>query len=156
MTGTEKDRPGVIAPPPLICLGFLLLGLGIDSVWPLSFVPDGARYPAGLGLFFLGAAVLAAAMRQFHKAGTNVNPSKPSTAIITSGLYRFSRNPIYVAMGVAYTGISIAVDSLWMLALLVPTLAVIRIGVIAREERYLERKFGDEYMRYKTSVRRWL
>ena len=59
-------------------------------------------------------------------------------------------------MAVAYAGISIAVDSLWMLALLVPTLAVIRAGVIGREERYLERKFGDEYQRYKASVRRWL
>ena len=153
---TEKDRPGVIAPPPLICLGFLLLGLGIDSVWPISFVPDGARYPAGLGLFALGGAILAAALRQLHKAGTNVNPSKPSTAIVASGPYRYSRNPIYVAMAVAYAGISIAVDSLWMLALLVPTLAVIRTGVIGREERYLERKFGDEYLRYKASVRRWL
>ncbi len=156
MTGDDKDLAGVIAPPPLIYLAFLLLGLGLDYVWPVAVIPEGVQYPAGALLIALGLALFAAAVRQFVKADTSVQTRKPTTAIITDGPFRFSRNPIYLAMSLSYAGIAIAADNLWILGLLVPALAVIRCGVISREERYLERKFAEEYLRYKASVRRWL
>jgi protein-S-isoprenylcysteine O-methyltransferase Ste14 len=92
---------------------------------------------------------------QFRRAGTDVRPDQPTTALVTDGIYRYSRNPLYIAQALIYAGIALAADSLWALALLVPTLIVIRYGVIAREEAYLERKFSDDYRRYKTAVRRW-
>lgn len=156
MSEDRQDRPGVIAPPPFIYLGFLLLGLGLDYAWPVALVPDGLQYAAGGALMALALAVAVAAVRELRRAGTNVDVRKPTTAIVASGPYRYSRNPMYVALSALYAGIAIAADNVWMLALLVPALAVIRAGVIAREERYLEGKFGDSYLRYKASVRRWL
>ena len=156
MTENGKDNPGVIAPPPLIYVGFLLLGLGLDFVWPVGVIPDGLQYVAGAALIALSGVIAIMAFRQFSNAGTSFQTGKPDTAIITSGPFRYSRNPIYVGLSLLYAGISIAVDSLWVLALLAPTLAIIRYGVIAREERYLEAKFGEEYLRYKASVRRWI
>ena len=152
----QRDNPGVIAPPPLIYLGFLVIGLLLDYVWPAGVAPDGVRYPSGIALFALGGAIFAFALRQLRKAGTSLEPRKPTTAVVTGGPYRLSRNPIYVALSLAYLGLAVAADSPWAAALLVPALAVMHYGVIAREERYLEGKFGDEYLRYKASVRRWL
>ena len=95
-------------------------------------------------------------MGRFRAAGTPVEPYKPTSAIVSDGLYGLSRNPIYVALTLIYLGIGVAIDSPWILALVVPVLLVMRTGVIAREERYLERKFGAEYLDYKVSVRRWV
>ncbi len=156
MTGFEQDQPGVIAKPPLIYAGMLLLSLGLNAMWPAWVVPDALRYPAGLLLGTLGVGVAAAAFRAFRLAGTNVDVHKPATAIATTGPYRFSRNPMYLSLTLIYVGIGMGVNSLWTLALSIPLLAVMRYGVIVREERYLERKFGDTYVRYKVSVRRWL
>ncbi len=156
MTTDGKDRPGVIAPPPLVFFGFLVLGLGLDGVWPVTVIPDGVWWTGGFALIAVGVGVFAAALRQLRKAGTNVETRKPTTALVTGGPFRFSRNPIYLSASLAYGGIGIAADNIWILALLVPFLAVIRYGVISREERYLEAKFGEEYRRYKASVRRWL
>ena len=111
---------------------------------------------AGAALFAIGGVIAGTAIRQFRRAGTDFKTHRPSTAIVTGGLYRHSRNPIYIALALAYAGIAVAADGLWAMALLVPTLVVVHHGVIAREERYLEGKFGDEYLRYKASVRRWL
>lgn len=151
-----RDNPGVIAPPPLIYLGFLVVGLALDYLWPVAPVAEGARYPAGFALIAVGLVMFALAVREFFKAGTSVETRKPTSAIVTRGPFRLSRNPIYVALSLVYAGIGFAVDSAWVLALLAPALVVMRYGVVAREERYLERKFGEEYLRYKASVRRWL
>ena len=156
MTEHGKDNPGVVAPPPVIYLGFLVLGGALEYLWPIGLAPAGVRLPVGAVLFVLGGAIAVTAIRQFRRAGTNFKTHEPSTAIVTGGLYRHSRNPIYIALSLAYLGIAVAADSPWAVALLVPTLVVVRHGVIAREERYLEGKFGDEYRRYKASVRRWL
>ncbi len=96
------------------------------------------------------------AFGQFRRHNTSFKPHEPSTALITEGPYRFSRNPMYLALSLLYAGIGIAADSPWTLALLVPLLIVLHYGVIIREERYLERKFADAYRRYKSSTRRWL
>jgi protein-S-isoprenylcysteine O-methyltransferase Ste14 len=96
------------------------------------------------------------AVRQFRAAGTNVETPKPATTIVTHGIYRLSRNPMYVSLTLLQAAIGVAAGSLWIVTLLAPTLAVMRYGVIAREERYMERKFGAPYLAYKASVRRWL
>ncbi len=156
MEQDDTDKPGVIARPPLIYLGFLALGFAIDVVWPATIFADGARYPAAFVLAAAGVVIIALGVREFRKAGTNVETRKPATAIVTTGPFRLSRNPLYVSLALIYTGIVFAVNSAWAFAMLVPALVVVRYGVIAREERYLERKFGDDYLAYKARVRRWL
>ena len=156
MTADNRDCPGVIAPPPIIYLGFLGLGLGLDYVWPAATLPGTGQFAAGLALIFPGVVIIALAIRRLRKAGTNVEPHKPTTALVTTGPFRLSRNPIYLSLSLIHAGIGIAADNPWILGLLVPALAVIRYGVIAREERYLEGKFGAAYLAYKASVRRWL
>ncbi|MFQ5939589.1 MAG: methyltransferase family protein [Alphaproteobacteria bacterium] len=156
MTAGNRDCPGVIAPPPLIYLGFLGLGLALGYVWPAAVLPGSGQFAAGFALISLGAVIMALAMRRLRRAGTNVEPHKPTTALVTTGPFRLSRNPIYLALSLIHAGIGIAADNPWILGLLVPALAIIRYGVIAREERYLEGKFGAAYLAYKASVRRWL
>ena len=156
MSVNDKDIPGVIAPPPLIYLGFLLGGFLIDYFLPRALLPNGLQYALGALLIAAGVIVFALTIREFRRAGTALAPYKPSTAFVTSGPFRFSRNPLYLGTGLVYTGIAIAADSVWVLALLVPALVIMHYGVILREERYLEGKFGEDYRQYLASVRRWL
>jgi len=95
-------------------------------------------------------------VRVMHRAGTSEKTSLPTTALVTTGPFRFSRNPLYVSLTLGYIGIAVAAQSLWALALLIVVLVVMQKGVISREERYLERKFGADYLRYKERVRRWI
>ena len=154
----KGDTPGVIAPPPLLFLGTLAVGAALD--FGLLRVPTGLpgwlRLGAGAALAAAAAGLGAAALGRFRRAGTAVEPWRPSTALVTDGVYRFTRNPIYLAMALLYIGSALAMDSAVALVLLPPLLALVQIGVISREERYLERKFGDEYRRYRSSVRRWM
>ncbi len=154
------DVAGVVAPPPLIYLGFLAAGLGLSYLWPLAIagdsIPAAARTGVGAALAALGIAIGIAGFSQFRRAGTDVRPDRATTALVTTGIYRYSRNPLYISQTLVYAGIALAADSLWAMAFLVPTLVVVRYGVIAREEAYLERKFGDDYRRFKAAVRRWL
>ena len=152
----EQDAPGVIARPLLIYLGFLALGLVLDWLWPYPLLPEVLQYSLGGALIGLGIALVLASIRCFKAAGTNFETQKPATAILTGGPYQISRNPIYIGLTAIYAGIGIAVDTPWVWIMLPPTLAVMHYGVILREERYLERKFGREYLDYKASVRRWI
>ena len=156
MNDADKDNPEVIVMPPLIYLVFLLVGLALDYLWPVAVLPSGIQYIAGFAFATLSGIIVVFALLQFRKAHTNFSPLKPTTSLITGGPFRFSRNPSYLSLSLLYVGIGIAADNLWVLGLLVPTLALMHYGVIFREERYLERKFGEEYLRYKASVRRWL
>ncbi len=153
---TPGDSPGVVAPPPLIYGAFLLLGLTLEYLFPFSVLPDWIGYFVGGPLIAAGFTVAIAAIRTFRQAGTNLDVRKPATAIVAAGPFRHSRNPIYLAVTMVYLGIGLAAGSLWVLGLVLPCLAVMRTGVIAREERYLERKFGEEYLAYKRAVRRWI
>jgi protein-S-isoprenylcysteine O-methyltransferase Ste14 len=152
----EHDRPGVIARPPLIYVSALVVGFVLEFLWPQGFFALAYRLPLGLALVAAGAGVGRFAFREFKKAGTHYRTDRPATVIITTGPFRFTRNPLYISLSLIYLGIAVAVGSLWTLAMLIPVLIVIRYGVIAREEQYLEKKFGDGYRSYKSAVRRWL
>jgi protein-S-isoprenylcysteine O-methyltransferase Ste14 len=159
MTQKADDIPGVIAPPPLIALATILLGLAADWLFPvfvlkilLTFY---VRVTIGVAVVACGAALALAAERKFKQAGTNVMPWKPSLALATAGVYATLRNPMYVALAMLVGGIAVALASDWMLVLVIPMFAVLHYGVVVREERYLERKFGDDYRRYKDSVPRY-
>lgn len=156
MTETRYDHPGVIAPPPLIWLGHIAVGVGLIFAFPIALIPSGLQYPLGGALIALGLGVMLTSTWLFRRAGTNIPTYRPATTVVTSGPYRLSRNPIYLSMIVGHLGIGVVTDNVWMIALVVPLALLLRYGVIAREERYLEGKFGEDYRRYKTTVRRWL
>ena len=103
-----------------------------------------------------GLTIIVTTILQMRRAKTNVEPWKPTTAILDGGLYGISRNPIYAAMCLIYLGVSFLFNSFWFLPPLVPVLLIVHFGVILREEKYLERKFGEEYLNYKNRVRRWI
>ncbi len=156
MPQSTMDAPNVIAIPPLIYLAFLAVGLLLDYLFPVPVLPNSIQYAVGFGMIIATGLVMPFVLLEFRKAETQFDPRKPTTAIITTGPYRFSRNPSYVSLTMLYLGIAIAADSVWVLAGLIPTLLVMHYGVILREEQYLENKFGEEYLRYKKTVRRWL
>jgi protein-S-isoprenylcysteine O-methyltransferase Ste14 len=152
----EPEHAGVKVPPPLIFVGFLLAGLALEAVAPIDGLDSPWRWiPLALGIA-IWAWLDGSAMRRFQRAGTALPPFRPTSAIVTDGPYRFSRNPIYIGMAALYVGLAVAFDAIWALILLPVVLLVIRFYVIAREERYLETKFGEEYLSYKRSVRRWI
>jgi protein-S-isoprenylcysteine O-methyltransferase Ste14 len=150
------DRPGVAAPPPLVYLVAIVIGAALERVWRWT-LPTG-RWGIVLGTLLIVAAIalVAWALREFARAETSPKPHEPTKAIVASGPFRFSRNPIYISFTLVQLGISLVAQSGWILALVLPALLFIRFGVIAREERYLERKFGEEYVRYARGVRRWI
>ena len=156
------DNPGVIAPPPLIYAGALILGLVAKRFFekrtslPAAFLPRGLSRAFGWPLVIGGLAIGMLGFREMRRAGTEVDPREPTTAIVTEGPYRFTRNPLYVGMTLIYVGIAARANALPAALLLLPVLHIMRRGVIEREEAYLERKFGDEYLRYKDRVRRWV
>lgn len=154
---TETSRP--LVRPPLLHLACLVLGLVLDRVLALPlFLPDAgpARWAAGGGLILLGSAIFAAAVRNFSRAATPVPSTRPVRTLVTTGVHGLSRNPIYVGMFLLYAGIGVAARSSWVLVLALPLAVVMRYGVVAREEAYLEWRFGDAYREYKARVRRWL
>jgi protein-S-isoprenylcysteine O-methyltransferase Ste14 len=154
--GNENDIPNVIAPPPLIFLSGLLIGGFANWLFPVKFLPQSFALIAGIVFAIAGLTIILTAILQMRRAKTNVEPWKPTTAILDTGLYAVSRNPIYVGMILIYTGIGFLFDLIWFLPPLAAVLLTIHYGVILREEKYLTRKFGDEYLNYKNRVRRWI
>ena len=151
------DTAQVVVRPPFAWMLAVLAGLALNWLMPLPFMP--VVVPAA----WLGSTVIVVAVALFvwaivtiTKAGSNVPTNMPTTTIVDSGPYRFTRNPIYLAMFLGLVGLALAFDSLWLLAALVLFALVIRHGVVAREEAYLEGRFDDVYRRYRSRVRRWL
>ena len=151
-----SDHPDVIALPPLVFLTFILIGAGLHYIWPIAILPSSGAKLLGRVIISLSLAGGAWTSRQFRRWNTSFRSDRPTTRLIQTGPFHYTRNPLYLAATTLHVGIAVRVNSLWILAMLVPTLVVITKGVIEREERYLERKFGAEYLRYKRSVRRWL
>ncbi len=155
---TDAGTAGVIMRPPFLFVGALLLGFALDHVLPLHFplprIDMIHRIVAGC-LILTGIAVFAASVRNFTRAMTPVPGNKPTRVLVTNGIHGWSRNPIYVGMFLVYCGSGTAVRSPSILILMLPLAITIRYGVVAREEAYLERRFGDAYRGYKNRVRRW-
>lgn len=154
----EKDVPGVIVFPPLIPLAVLIIGILLDWLLPRSFlavIPLTVRVVLGVALFAVGLAGAISGNRAFKRIGTNVNPMQPALALAAQGIFAHLRNPMYVGMGLAVLGIAIVFALEWTLFALVVGALVMHFGVVLREERYLERKFGDDYRLYKQSVPRY-
>lgn len=156
MSGATDTSNAVVRPPVALGLAFMA-GLALHCLYPWPFVPLSVpRVGVGGAIFAAGFALAAWAFVSMRRAGTRVETVEPTTAIVTSGPYVYTRNPIYTAMFIGLIGLAVAFDTLWILATLLPFYLVIRYGVVAREEAHLERKFGDVYRSYKTRVRRWL
>jgi protein-S-isoprenylcysteine O-methyltransferase Ste14 len=156
---TDSGTAGVIARPPLLFLAALLLGFVSDRVVPLPLpVPSIGlvHWIIAGSLILIGLALAAAGIRDFSRAGTPVPTNEPTRALVTTGIHGWTRNPIYLGLFLVYGGIGVAARSPWMLIFTLPLAITIRYGVVAREEAYLERRFGDAYRDYKTRVRRWL
>ncbi len=151
-----RDNAGVVAPPPLLYLLLLLLGLLLKRKVRAPFLPSEATRLAGLPLVAGGVSLGIWFLRTLRGAGTPVDPREPVAVLVTDGPYRYTRNPGYLSMAMIYAGVASLANSLPSILLLPVTLRVIQSGVIEREERYLERLFGEEYLAYKARVRRWI
>tara|TARA_R110000824_G_scaffold299851_1_gene487950 strand:- start:203 stop:691 length:489 start_codon:yes stop_codon:yes gene_type:complete len=155
----EEDSAQVKFPPPLVYIGFLLTGLLLDRL--SGRVPDFIPVldwvmVAGAIAALAGMSFMFAGTGRFRKLGNNLEPWKHSNQIVSSGVYRYTRNPMYLGMSLLYFSLALWFRSSWAVILLPVAILVIRTQVIAREERYLAAKFGDEYLAYKAKVRRWI
>ena len=156
-------RPGVrerlagrsAVPPPLVYLVAILVGLLLGRRWPLSLWPGPPGRRLG-GLCLLASAVVAGlAIWECWRARTSIRPDAPSTAIVRTGPYRWSRNPMYLGLAALQAGAGLWLDNAWVVLMLIPALVVMN-AVITAEERYLQARFGAPYREYKRAVRRWL
>jgi len=153
----SADTSNAIVRPPFAWAVALIAGLGAGWLYPLPFVPASVpRFWIGGGAFGFAFALAIWAIVTIRRAGTRVETNKPTTVIVTNGPFRFTRNPVYVGMLLGQAGLAIAFNNLWMLVTLLPLYLVIRFGVVAREETYLEGKFGSAYLSYKSRIPRWL
>lgn len=154
-----RENAGVIAPPPLLALATIILGLFLDWLLPAYvltlFLSTVSRVVIGGVLIGLGLALIVPANLAFRSAGTHAEPWKPSTALVTNGIFGWLRNPMYVGGTLFLIGLAILLASDWMLVMTVAFVVVLHFGVVRREERYLEAKFGDAYRQYRDSVPRY-
>jgi protein-S-isoprenylcysteine O-methyltransferase Ste14 len=154
--GNFRDSSGAAVRPPIAWALTVLVGLVLDWLYPLPFLPAVPAGMIGAVVFLAGLALLIWAATTFRRAGTRIQTTQPTSSIVADGPYRHSRNPIYIGMFLGLLGFAVGFDTLWLVILLVPFFLLIRYGVVAREEAYLERKFGDAYLAYKSRVGRWL
>ncbi len=145
-----------VARPPLLYLSSIALGVILHLARPVSLLPRGVSPRFGIPVVLFAIGLFLYSSRTFRAAGTPVPGNQPTTTVVRTGPYRFSRNPIYLAFSLLQLGIALWVNSLWLVVALLAPLAVMALVVIPREERYLEARFPSEYSAYKASVRRWL
>jgi protein-S-isoprenylcysteine O-methyltransferase Ste14 len=164
MTDATFDRPDVAVFPPVIPLTTLLIACVLQWLAPLGWIAElewiadldkPLRVGIGLIIVLAGLVTTSAGRRALVKSGTNVNPSQPTTALVTDGVFGHTRNPLYVGISIALCGIALIFDLDWILLLIVPSCMFLHFAVVKREERYLEQKFGDAYRQYKARVPRY-
>ncbi|HEV8630007.1 MAG TPA: isoprenylcysteine carboxylmethyltransferase family protein [Thermoanaerobaculia bacterium] len=155
---TQPDTAGILAPPPLLTVACVLAGFVAERFVSLPLAPwsTGVRVGISVAILLAAGVLFLAAVRQLHRHATTPNPYQPSTAVVSSGVYRFTRNPIYVAFMAVVLGLAVAGNSVWLLVALAVLFALLHFGVVKREERYLAAKFGPAYDTYRARVRRWL
>ena len=156
-SGRIDDNAGVRFPPPMLYVAFLALGIVANIWYPIHLFPSALARALG-GAILVGGVALGPiwGIRTLHVAGTTVRPDKSTTKLVSSGPFRFSRNPLYLSLTLIYAGIALIANSIWALVLLIPINFIMSRFVIRREEEYLARTFGGEYERYKMNVRRWI
>ena len=155
----ESDCADVVIKPPLLFLAALGLGYLLSRYLPIGpglAKPNALGLTVGLIFIALGFALAIRSVQMFRRAGTHVVPGEPATALVMTGPYRFTRNPIYIGFVLVYFGLSIVLTSVWILLLLLPVLVILQRGVVRREEAYLEWRFGEAYHAYAKRVPRWL
>lgn len=152
----ETKGPGVKFPPPLITLGVILAAYGLHTLAPLRITQSPIVVMFGYALVSIAVLVAIIAAWSFFRVKTHIEPWKPTSTIIQNGIFAYSRNPIYLAFCAATIGIGMVVNSWWVVSSVVPLAALLYHFVIRREETYLQRKFGAEYLAYRNKVRRWL
>ncbi len=151
-----SDCPNVLMIPPMIVVGFLVLGYLLDLALPAAFLSNGLQYAIGAVAFVLGAIPSVLAVTEFRRAKTSFDVRKPATTLVRGGPFRYSRNPGYVGLILAHVAIAFIVDSVWMMLMAIPAFVALHIGVVVREEQYLERTFGVAYREFKAAVPRWI
>jgi protein-S-isoprenylcysteine O-methyltransferase Ste14 len=154
-----SETAGVAGRPIRFFPAAALVGLALDRLLPLPFaVPAAGAVPwvVGGSLILIGLLLFAAGVWTFSRAETPLPTNRPARVLVTTGIYRWTRNPIYLGFFLVYGGIGVATQSPWVLILTLPLAITIRYGVVAREEAYLERRFGDAYRGYRARVRRWV
>ena len=156
MPTDTPDKARVIALPPLIVVPILALGLLIHFIWPVRLLPHTYALWLGALLIVVSIPIVIWAALELRKAKTAFDVRKPTTAIVTGGVFGTTRNPTYLSMALGFLGIAFLVNSLWLLLLTIPLVIIFQKGVIEPEEYYLERKFGEKYLGYKNRVRRWI
>jgi protein-S-isoprenylcysteine O-methyltransferase Ste14 len=152
----EPDHPDVVIFPPLIPVSVLVVMLLLHRFWPLQISMKPVAFALGAISCLLGIGCTAWGRITLVKARTNVSPLRPTTALVTGGPFRFTRNPLYVGVSTVLFGVSLLIGTWWGVIVLLPAMFVLHYGVILREERYLEQKFGDSYVTFKRLVRRYL
>jgi len=152
----KEDCPGVPIAPPLLFVIPILASLALEWWVPTTFINGVSRWILGALIVVAGITLNVGGFITQKRAGTDPIPFNPSTRIVAHGLYRFTRNPMYIGFALWTFGLAVLIDSAWMLLAIPIGLVLIDRLVITREERYLERKFGAEYLNYKRSVRRWI
>jgi protein-S-isoprenylcysteine O-methyltransferase Ste14 len=159
MSEVSNDHPDVVVFPPLVPLGVLALGVGLQWLVPLDVLDRADVTPralAGVVIAAAGLFVMANGRRALMRLGTNVNPLRPALALATGGVYRYTRNPMYVGGMTVLGGIALIVALDWLVLLMIPAAFVLHLGIVSREEQYLEHKFGEEYRRYKARSPRYV
>lgn len=153
---TPRDRPGIVAPPPLLYIAALALVIALQWLWPLPILDHPAAAWIGWAALVPGLALNLWGAWSMKRARTPINPYHPVETLVTSGAFRVSRNPLYVGLDLVFLGATLVLDSLWGIAALPVLLAVMHYGVILPEERYLEERLGEPYRRYRAAVRRYV
>jgi len=150
------DHPGVWVPPPLIYVAIFLLALWLHRFLPLPAIPRNIGRFGGPACIAAGLLLSVWSIGLFRRARTSIIPVRPSSALVVGGPYRFTRNPMYLSLLIVYLGAALLTQMLW--AVLLSPIVVLGLGrlVIRKEEHYLQRRFGEEFVRYKASVRRWI
>ena len=152
---TSTDNPGVVLRPPLIYAAALVVVFVCRWLWPMPIFDRAVVLWPGIAMAAVAVGIGIWGRRTLAAAGTNINPARPTTAIVTSGPYRFSRNPLYLGLTLLYLGFTLVADTWWGVVVLVPLLIIMHRGVVLREERYLDAKFGETYRQYCSRVRRY-
>ncbi len=152
----DADSAQVKVPPPLMLLSAMVAGVILQHFFPLPIASAALRWGLGLPLALAAFGVVFYCNLVFKREGTNIAPWEPSLKLMTGGIYGHSRNPIYTSITLFCAGTGLAAGNGWMLLAAVPLALALRFYVVAKEEKYLEAKFGEDYRVYKVSVRRWL